>query len=77
MYDLAHPREGLPAPIPKLLDFLVYECRSRFHRTAFPCMDATLAPIFAALRVTCNPFLCPALPLSYPRLMRPASPGAI
>ena len=49
VYDFAHFRERLPAPVPKFLDFLVDECRGRFHRDVpFHVQLQTLAHILAA-----------------------------
>jgi hypothetical protein len=48
--DLARFRERLPAPVPKLLDLLVDECRGRFHRDRpYRVQFLTLVPILAVL----------------------------
>src|SRR5260370_14602451 len=50
VYDSAHFRERLPAPVPKFLDLLVDECRCRFHR-----YRPFHVQLQAALSVTCKP----------------------
>src|SRR5207249_1192395 len=55
VYDLAHFRERLPAPVAKFLDPRVDDCRGRFHWHGFFHVTAPiLAPNLDALSVTCN-----------------------
>src|SRR5437899_2233289 len=55
VYDSAHPREHLPAPVPKFFDLLIDQCRSRFHWRSLSLAVLTLPPNLAARGATCNP----------------------
>ena len=54
VYDSAHFRERLPAPVPKFLDLLVDECRGRFHRDGHFHVQLHFSTNLSALSATCN-----------------------
>src|SRR5436309_4347904 len=54
--DCTHLRERLSAPVSKLVDLFVDQCRGRFHWDGlFHVQAPNLAPNVDALSVTCNP----------------------
>src|ERR1700722_4399383 len=56
VYDFAHFREGLSAPVPQFLDLRVDDCRGRFRRDGFLHICSNLVAILAVLpKHTFNP----------------------